>query len=149
MAKMHAYLNFNGNCEEAFLFYESVFNTKNTGIYRFGDAPADPNYPLPEEDKNKIMHIAIPINESTLIMGTDCLDSFGQKAVSGNNMYIMLDTTTADEARNLYEKLSEGAQKIDMPLGEQFWAELYASFVDKFGISWMIHFEGNKAQNFK
>lgn len=146
MAKIHAYLNFNGNCEEAFSFYEEVFKTKNVGTHRFGDMPADPNFPIQESDKNKVMHTALFINEQTMLMGSDCLESFGQKIASGNNSYIMLDTETAQEARELYASLSNGAEKIEMELAEQFWAELYASFQDRYGICWMIHFEGNKKQ---
>lgn len=148
MAKVHAYLNFNGNCEEAFEFYQTVFNTENLGIYRFGDLPADPNFPMSEDDKKKVMHTAIPINENTMLMGSDCVEGFGHKLTHGNSTYIMLDTTTAEEAKDLYAKLTESANFIEMKLGEQGWAELYASFQDKFGIMWMIHFEGNKAANF-
>ena len=147
MANIHAYLNFNGNCEEAFSFYEKVFNTPNIGVYRFGDMPADPEHPMPEEAKNKIMHIAIMMNDRTMLMGSDCVESFGHKATTGNSTYIMLDTETADEAKKLYAALTDGAKNIEMALGEQFWAELYASFQDKFGIWWMIHFEGNKKMN--
>jgi len=145
MAKIHAYLNFNGNCETAFEFYKNVFKTENLGIHRFGDLPADPNFPMNEEDKNKIMNTGIMINKDTMLMGSDCVESFGHKATSGNATYIMLDTDTAEEAKDLYEGLTENALDIEMPLGEQFWAELYASFQDQFGIFWMINFEGNKA----
>lgn len=144
MARIHAYLNFNGNCEEAFTFYERVFNTKNMGMHRFGDMPADDNFPMSEEDKKKIMNTAIMINEDTMILGSDCIENFGHKLVNGNSTYIMLDTQTAQEAKDLYAALSVNAQTIEMELGEQFWAELYASFQDQFGICWMIHFEGNK-----
>ncbi len=144
MAKVHVYLNFNGNCEEAFSFYEKVFNTTNTGIYRFGDIPADPNFTIADADKNKIMHMALFINPETMLMGSDCLENFGQNATSGTNTYVMLDTATAEEAKTLYAALTEGANNIEMELGEQMWAELYASFEDKYGIKWMIHFEGNK-----
>jgi len=144
MAKIHAYLNFNGTCEKAFKFYEKVFNTQNIGTYRFGDMPADPDYPMNEEDKEKIMHTAIMINENTMLMGSDCVESFGHKVTNGNSTYIMLDTQTAEEAKALYAALTENAMKIEMELGEQFWAELYASFQDQFGIFWMIHYEGNK-----
>ena len=144
MARIHAYLNFNGNCEEAFTFYEKVFNTKNMGMHRFGDMPADDNFPMSEEDKKKIMNTAIMINEDTMILGSDCIENFGHKLVNGNSTYIMLDTQTAQEAKDLYAALSVNAQNIEMELGEQFWAELYASFQDQFGICWMIHFEGNK-----
>lgn len=144
MAKIHAYLNFNGTCEQAFAFYEKVFNTPNIGMYRFGDMPEDPAYPMSEEDKRKIMHTAIMLNDSTMLMGSDCVENFGHKATNGNSTYIMLDTGTAEEARTLYAALTENAMKIEMELGEQFWAELYASFQDRFGIWWMIHYEGNK-----
>lgn len=144
MAKIHAYLNFNGTCEQAFMFYEKVFNTQNIGTYRFGDMPADPDYPMNEEDKKKIMHTAIMINESTMLMGSDCVENFGHKVTNGNSTYIMLDTQTAEEAKALYAALTENAMKMEMELGEQFWAELYASFQDQFGIFWMIHYEGNK-----
>ena len=144
MARIHAYLNFNGNCEEAFTFYEKVFNTKNMGMHRFGDMPADDNFPMSEEDKKKIMNTAIMINEDTMILGSDCIENFGHKLVNGNSTYVMLDTDNAQEAKDLYAALSQNAQAIEMELGEQFWAELYASFQDQFGICWMIHFEGNK-----
>lgn len=144
MTKVHVYLNFNGNCEEAFLFYEKVFKTTNSGFYRMKDMPEHPDYSAPEEDKNKIMHTSIAINESTLLMGSDCIESFGQKAVSGSNTYIMLDTDTAEEAKYFYQALTEDSNLIEMELAEQFWAELYASFEDKYGIKWMVHYEGNK-----
>lgn len=149
MSKVHAYLNFNGNCEEAFNFYSNAFKKPLFGIYRFGDMPSDPNMPpINEEDQRKIMHTSIKINDSSMIMGSDCLESFGQKATTGTSTCIMIDTETAQEATDIYNALTEGTSNIEMPLGEQFWAELYASFVDKFGIPWMVHFEGNKAQNF-
>lgn len=147
MAKLHAYLNFEGNCEEAFTFYETVFDTKNIGIHRFGDMPANPEFVIPDEAKNKVMHTALLINENTMLMGSDTFGDCGGNATQGSNTYLMLDTATADEAHKLYDKLTVDAQKIEMPLGEQFWAELYSSFTDKFGINWMIHFEGNKAQH--
>lgn len=144
MAKVHAYLNFNGTCEQAFLFYEKVFNTQNLGMHRFSSLPEDPSFPLDEADKNKILHTAIAINPETMIMGSDCSENFGQKAIFGNSTNVMLDTDSATEAVALYNALSENAMNIDMPLGEQFFAELFASFQDQFGIYWMIHFEGNK-----
>ncbi|UUV20294.1 VOC family protein [Paenimyroides aestuarii] len=144
MARIHAYLNFNGNCEQAFSFYEKVFKTPNIGINRFGDMPENPEFPINDEDKQKIMHTAIMLNENTMIMGSDCLERFGHQLTHGNSTYVMLDTDTAQEAKDLYASLSENAMNIEMELGEQFWAELYASFQDQFGIWWMIHFEGNK-----
>lgn len=147
MAKIHAYLNFNGTCEQAFTFYSSVFKKELLGTYRFGELPEDPNHIMKDEDKNKIMHTALMVNDYTMLMGSDCLESFGHKSVSGNSTYIMLDIDTAEEAKELYHLLSKDAQHLEMELSEQFWAELYASFTDKFGIPWMIHYEGNKKNN--
>ena len=144
MAKVHAYLNFNGNCEEAFQFYQTVFGGPLLGIYRFGDMPADPNFSIREDDKNKIMHTALMLNKESMLMGSDCSESFGQKAIFGTNNYIMLDTDTPEEAQELHHKLSQNAQNLEMELGETFFAELFSSFIDKFGVAWMIHYEGNK-----
>lgn len=144
MAKLHAYLNFNGNCEEAFQFYQTVFDEPLMGIYRFGDMPADPNFSVAAGDKDKIMHTAIKINKDAMIMGSDCVESFGQKAVFGTATYIMLDTDSAEEARKLHVKLSAHAKTMEMDLEETFFAELFSSFIDQFGIGWMIHYEGNK-----
>lgn len=146
--KAHIYLNFNGNAEEAFNFYAAAFNTSIKSIYRFGDMPSDPNHPIKEEDKNKVMHMSLSLNEHIDLMASDCLESYGQKAEYGNATYIMLDTQSADEAKELFQKLAKDAKLIEMELAEQFWAELYGSFVDKYGVRWMIHYEGNKAQNF-
>jgi PhnB protein len=144
MAKIHTYLNFNGNCEEAFSFYQQIFKSPTMGIHRFGDMPKDPSFPIPDVAKNKIMHTAIMLNESSMLMGSDCIEGFGQKVTQGNSTYIMIDASTAEEATTLYGALSDGALTIEMKLGEQMWAELYASFQDRFGIWWIIHFEGNK-----
>ena len=144
MAKVHAYLNFNGNCEEAFNFYKSVFNKEFIGIYRFGDMPQDPNFTLADKDKNKIMHIGMPLNDHTMLMGSDCLESFSQKAIPGTTTYIMIDVDSVAEAENIFNALSTNAQNLEMPLEETFFAERFSSLVDQFGISWMIHFEGNK-----
>ncbi|WDF70267.1 VOC family protein [Sphingobacterium oryzagri] len=144
MVKIHAYLNFNGNCEEAFTFYQTVFGGPLLGLHRFGDMPADPDFAMPDAEKNKIMHTALHINKDVMLMGSDCIENFGHKAVFGTATYIMLDTETIDEARALHTKLSDQAQVIEMDLAETFFAELYSSFTDRFGISWMIHYEGNK-----
>ena len=90
MAKINVYLNFKGNCEEAFQFYGNVFKTANTGIYRYSDIPAEPDMPpLSEEDKNKVMHTSIKINDNTMLMGADVIEGFGGKLSLGNSTYIM------------------------------------------------------------
>lgn len=145
MAKIHAYLNFNGNCASAFEFYAQVFEIKSMGTYFYGDIPMGET-PIPESAKGKIMHTALALNEDQMIMGSDVIPDFGHTYQEGNNAYIMIDTETADDATKIYTKLSQNAKKIEAELGEQPWAELYACFTDQFGINWMIHFEGNKTQ---
>lgn len=146
MAKIHVYLNFNGNCEEAFQFYGTVFKTTNTGIYRYSDMPPEPDKPsLSDEVKNKVMHTAIHINnEKTMLMGSDVVEGFGHKISYGNSTYIMLDVASPEEAKELFDGLKKDAQNLEMDLGETFYAELFASLQDKYGIYWMIYYEGNK-----
>ena len=148
MAKIHVYLNFNGNCEEAFQFYGNVFNTTHTGIMRYGDMPSDPEMPsLTEQDKNKVLHMAIKLNDNTMLMGSDISEVFGQSLSHGNSTYITLTTESAEETKTLFDALKQDAQLIEMDLGETFFAELFGSLQDKYGIYWMIDYEGNKRMN--
>lgn len=144
MAKVHAYLNFNGDCAQAFDFYQKAFDTPSVGTMKFGDMPPDPDFPLPDDAKDKIMHTAIMLNETTMLMGSDVIEGFGHQHSNGNSTYVMLDAATKEEAQSLYTALTDNAKVIEMPLEEAFFAELYASFQDQFGVWWMIHFEGNK-----
>jgi PhnB protein len=148
MAKLHAYLNFDGNCEAAFMFYEKVFQTKNPGFMRYADIPADPEMPpIPDAVKDRVCHTAISINGESMLMGADVLPGFGQQHIPGNNTYVMLRCDSDAEARTLHEALSVNAKNIEMPLGETFFAELYSSFQDQFGICWMVYFGGNKEKD--
>src|SRR5690606_6928058 len=144
MAKVHAYLNFNGNCEAAFQFYLTVFGGSLLGTHRYWEMPDDPSFSIAEEDKDKIMHTALLINNESMLMGSDCMEAFGPKAVFGTSSYIMLDTETPEEAQELHKKLSANARNMEMELGETFFAELYSSFIDQFGIACMVHYEGDK-----
>lgn len=145
MAKINLYLNFNGNCEEAFLFYADVFKTSVNGTYRYGDMPIEPNMPsLSEENKKKILHTSIGLKDNTMLMGADVVEGYGGKLIQGNSTYIMLDVNSIEEANTYYDALSKEARVLEMKLGETFFAERFASLQDKFGIYWMIHFEGSK-----
>lgn len=143
MIKLHAYLNFDGTCEAAFQFYQAVFGGKISGFFRYDSMPPDSNMVIPDDVKNRILHTSLAINEHSVLMGSDIYQGFGQTLTHGNSTYIMLDTDTAEQAKELYEKLSVNGN-IEMELAEQFFAEQYASFQDQFGIWWMIHYEGNK-----
>jgi len=142
MKAFNPYLNFNGNTEEAFNFYKSVFGGDFAMLMRFRDAPGLEN--IPEELRDKIMHIALPVGNGTMLMATDSLESLGQKLVQGNNHYFMISSDSKEEADVLFQKLSVNG-KVEMPLQDTFWGDYYGSFTDQFGIQWMINYSYPKA----
>jgi len=145
MARFNPYLNFNGNTEEAFNFYKSVFGGEFLGgIMRFKDFQdqpgCEPMSHLSDEDKKKVMHIALPIGNGNMLMATDALESMGQKLAFGNNSYIYIDTDSKEEADKLFNRLSEGG-KIEMPMADTFWGAYFGNFADKFGVQWMVSYD--------
>ncbi len=140
MPKLNPYLNFDGKAEEAFNFYRSVFGGEFLGdIHRFGNAPGTEG--LPEEEKNRVMHIALPVGND-LLMASDIMPSTGQKLVAGNNNYVSIFPDSREEADRLFAGLSEGGE-VEMPLEDQFWGDYYGSFTDKYGVMWMINYTAN------
>lgn len=139
MAKVSIYLNFMGNTEEAFNFYKSVFKTDwSAPPFRMGDMPQQPGMPaLSEQDKAKIMHIALPILGGTVIMGTDMLESMGHKLIVGNNTTINLEFDSKDEAARVFSALSEGGKDCVAP-HDEFWG-YWGVCLDRFGIRWMFN----------
>ena len=141
MNTIHPYLNFDGQAEEAFNFYKSVFGGEFLMLQKMGDAPdADK---IPDNEKNRVMHVALPINEHTILMASDCLPSAGHVLKKGNNMYISINTDSREEADRLFYGLSAGG-KIEMPMDDMFWGDYFGSFTDKFGIQWMVNFGSYK-----
>ena len=132
---MNPYLNFDGNTEEAFNFYRSVFGGDFAVVMRFGDNPQCGE--MAEEDKNRIMHIALPIDGGGMLMATDALESMGQKLNVGNNFYISLSPPTREDADRIFNGLSDGG-KVEMPMADMFWG-YFGSFTDKFGVQWMLN----------
>ena len=143
MSAINPYLNFNGNTEEAFNFYKSVFGGEFMALMRFKDNAECAQ--MAESDKDRIMHIALPIGNGNVLMGTDALESMGQKLTFGNNFYICLSPESKEEAERLFNGLSAGG-KIEMPLQDMFWGAYYGSFADKFGVQWMVNYEKNRQQ---
>lgn len=135
MVIINPYLNFDGNCEEAFEFYKKAFGGEFTSISRASDSQME----LPENEKNRIMHIALPIG-NIILMGSDIFPSFGHQLVVGNHNCISISAHSKQEADQLFYALSEGG-KIEMEINEQFFG-YFGSFKDKFHVSWMIIFEG-------
>jgi len=136
-----SYLNFPGNTEEAFLFYRKVFRTEfsGKGIQRFGDIPADENHPpVAEAIKKMVLHIELPIIGNHVLMGTDAPKEMGFTLNQGNNMHISIEPETREEAKRIFEELSENGN-ITMPLEDMFFGAYYGSFTDQYGINWMIN----------
>jgi len=137
MPRMMPYLNFDGQAEEAFNFYKSVFGGEFVGFHKMSDAPGTEN--LPEDEKNRVMHVALPIDEHTMLMASDIIPSAGHKLTVGNNVHISLHPTSREEADKLFNGLSAGGQ-VAMPLQDTFWGAYYGNFKDKYGVNWMINF---------
>lgn len=137
MPTINPYLNFAGNCFEAFEFYKSVFGGEYPYVARFKDMPPSPENPMPPEMLDKIMHISLPISKETVLMGADALEAFGQTVGFNGNVEIMINTESQAEADKIWAKLLVGG-KITMPLEKVFWGDYFGSLVDKFGVKWMI-----------
>jgi PhnB protein len=140
MKTSEPYLYFNGNAEEAFNFYKNILDVEIIQILRFGDIEGNP-MEIAGKDLNKIAHISLPLGNTTL-MGTDHVESMGPPLTIGNNFYITLIPETADEAESVFKGLSDGGS-IQVPLKREFWAEKYGMFTDKFGVQWMVNYEGD------
>ena len=138
MASMNPYLNFNGNTEEAFNFYKSVFGGEFVNLTRFRDTAEAGK--LSGADLDKVMHVALPIGKGNILMATDALESMGQKLVIGNNFYISVSTESEAETDKLYNGLSAGG-KIELPVQKTFWGAYFGMFQDKYGIQWMISYD--------
>lgn len=137
MPKLNPYLNFDGQAEEAFNFYKSVFGGEFLGeIHRIGSAPGTEG--LPENERNRVMHIALPIGND-LLMAADIIPSAGHRLIEGNNNYISIFPDSREEAERLFTGLSEGGE-VEMPLEDQFWGDYFGSFTDKFGVKWMVNY---------
>lgn len=145
MTKLNVYLNFPGNTEEAFNFYKSVFGGEFSAVVRFKDMPM-PGFKIRKEDDNKLMHIALPIGKDDILMASDALESHGEKLIQGDNVYLSAQPDSKDEADRIFKALSAGG-KIDMPIADQPWGDYYGSFVDKFGIQWMVNYPLRKRTN--
>ena len=141
MTTVSPYLNFNGNTEEAFNFYKSVFGGEFLALMRFKDNPDCKDWS--EGDKERIMHVALPIGNGGVLMATDSLESLGQKLTVGNNFYIAISPESKEEADKLFKGLSAGG-KVEMPMQDMFWGAYYGSFTDKFGVQWMVNYSKNQ-----
>ncbi len=139
MAEVSTYFNFDGNTEEAFEFYKSVFGGEyvGTGLTRFGDVPGDG--PVPDEIRNLVINVGLRILGGHLLMGTDAVEGMGQSFIRGSDVSICLHPESREEADSLFAALSEGGV-VEMPMADQFWGDYYGTFTDRFGKNWMINY---------
>lgn len=134
--QLNPYLNFEGNAEEAFLFYKSVFGGE-LSIQRMAEVPDVTG--LSEEEMNCAMHISLPLPNGQLLMASDIIPSLGHVLKVGNNNYISLFVDSREEAERFFKGLSAGG-KIEMPLEDMFWGDYFGSFTDRYGVNWMVNY---------
>ena len=139
MALINPYIHFNGNAEEAFTFYKSVFGGEFTKIMRYKDI-SSPEYPVAENDANRLMHIALPIGKSNVLLGSDVLEIMGQVTENDNRNTISISAESREEADKFFNGLSAGG-KIEMPIADGPLGAYFGMFADKYGIQWMVAFE--------
>ena len=143
MATINPHINFNGNAEEAFTFYKSVFGGEFAKVIRFKDL-SSPEFPVAPNEENKVMHIALPIGKN-ILMGNDVPEIMGRTNENENRSKIAISTESREEAEKLFYGLSEGGN-IEMPIGDSPWGSYFGMFRDKFGIEWMVVFNPNDNQ---
>jgi len=139
MARINPYIHFNGNTEEAFTFYQSVFGGAFSMVVRFNDIP-NPEFPLPVEEADKIMHIALPVGYGVILMGSDVPGFMGQVSENENRSKIFIGAESREEADHLFNALSAGGQ-IEVPFAESLWGSWFGMFRDKYGIEWMVDYD--------
>jgi PhnB protein len=138
MAQINPHINFNGNAEAAFTFYKSVFGGEFSKVVYFKEI-SSPEYPIPANEENKLMYIALPIGGGVL-MANDILEVMGKVSEEENRSKISINAESKEEAYKLFNGLSAGGQ-IEMPLDEHPDGTYFAMFRDKFGIEWMVKFD--------
>jgi len=146
MTKLNPYLSFKGTCEEAFNFYKSVFGNEFLFVGRFNDMPENTNYPISESEKDKIMHISLPISAETVLYGCDITQSSESSTDAGSNISLSIETDSIEEATRIFNGLSSGGN-VTMPLDKTFWDAYFGMFTDKFGINWMVNYDLSKSKS--
>ena len=141
MAFINPHINFNGNAEEAFTFYRSVFGGEFTKIIRFKDL-AGPEFPVAEKEENKIMHIALPIGKHSMLMANDVPEILGRTNENENRSKIVISAESKEEADKLFSGLSKGGN-VEIPITDSPWGTYFGMFRDKYGIEWMVEFAQN------
>lgn len=143
MVHINPYIRFNGNAEEAFTFYKSVFGGAFTAITRYKTL-SSPEYPIPEMEENKLMHVALSIGRGAMLMASDTLEMMGRVTESDNRNTIFISAETREEADELFDGLSTGGT-IEMPIADGPLGSYFGMLADKFGVQWMVQFNPSKS----
>ena len=144
MTKVNPYITFNGNCEEAFQFYKSIFGGDFLYMGRYKDMPSENRQMFPPEADNKIMHVTLPISKETTLMGCDDASADSKQTAIAGNIALTIGTDDKAEADRLFNGLSAGGE-IKMPMNQTFWA-YFGMLKDRFGVNWMINCEANETK---
>jgi PhnB protein len=142
MASINTWINFNGNAEEAFTFYKSVFGGEFVKVVRFKDIASD-EFPVAEKEENKIMYIALPIGPNTLLIANDVPEVMGKVNERENRSKILVSTESKEEADRLFHGLSEEGE-VEGSMGDSPWGTCAGMFRDKYGIEWIIEYSPTK-----
>ncbi len=142
MAILNVYLTFNGNCEEAFDFYKSVFGGEFPYKGKFKDMPPQEGMAISADVAEKIMHVSLPISKETMLMGSDTGGEWAKDFKQGNNFSVSVSASNKEEADNIFNALAEGG-KVNMPMANTFWGDYFGMLTDKFGINWMMSWNEN------
>ena len=142
MATINTWINFNGNAEEAFTFYKSVFGGEFSKVVRFKDIATD-EFPVNEKEENKIMYISLPIGSTTMLIANDVPEVMGRVNEHENRSKILVSAENKEEAERLFNGLSSGGE-VEGPMGDSPWGSYAGMFRDKYGIEWIIESSPNK-----
>ena len=145
MAKINPYITFNGNCEEAFTFYNHAFESQSLELMRYKDMPPAEGCEISAEEGQKVMHACLKISDGFYLMGADSSDAFGRASIIGDNISISINADSREDADRLFNSLSAGG-KVTMPMEVTFWGAYFGMFTDKFAINWMVNYDENPQQ---
>lgn len=137
--KLSTHVAYNGNCEEAFNFYKSIFGGEFDTVQRNKDIPAEAASPVKAGEEDKILHISLPIGKNSMLMGCDMPAAFGE-ATRSNSFNISISTDSETDTERIYNSLLAGG-KVNMPLDKTFWGAYFGMVVDKYGVQWMISYD--------
>ena len=141
MRAINPWINFNGNAEEAFTFYRSVFGGEFTKIVRFKEL-SSPEFQVGENDADKIMTIALPLGKHNVLLGNDVPEFMGRVNENENRSKIVINAESREEAERLFNGLSAGGA-VEGPIDDSPWGTYAGMFRDKYGIEWIVEFDPN------